>query len=1442
MRPEEEPEGRPGPSDGTVPFFITHENLFSEHYLLNVLPESPEWESLVTLAGRVRDKVHRLLRRQETFEELTELDLDREFFDPIFKELGHVSHIQVRTEAGNFPDYVFFENELVKTRAEKHLAADRRQFFRHACALGELKAWDVHLDGGRSRRALALDPSHPTGQLYGYMIRNELRWGILTNGRKWRIYHYDGAWPRVGRYYEIDLPHLAQERDVRAFIYFVYFFRREAFVADSSGRTPLDRAREGTVEYSQALAEDLKEAVYRALGILANGFLRWSPNRLDGSAAVDREAIHEASMRLLYRILFVLKAESIGLLPLDNPIYRSQRSFDRIKREIRDRRLNAANPVLNDSDDYYVALKRLFRLIDEGSRAHEGTDVLQIPPYNGGLFRQTDPRTNERDFLAAKSIGDADLAEAIDLLARHTGRQIPENLEEAGFVDYSSLEAAQLGTLYEGLLEYQLGYADGEDYVAFGEKETWIPASEHTGTRVTRPDQRASAGTFFLRTDKGERHATGSYYTPDFIVRNIIQKTVGPVLQERLRETRRRGGKLRDAVLSLRIMDPAMGSGHFLVEIVDYLTPALINAVDEDRVANRLAADYEISTDEARREIVSHCVYGVDINPMAVELTKVTLWLHTLSRGRPLTFLDHRLKTGDSLLGANIRRLSRYPDKKTRGKWAAEVAKAREQRAEQRFTDPATFPPLFLERIIGRINEIDALRDETVDDVKQKEKLYEGLRQSPEFRKIRAIADAWMAAYFDVYASRDSSGSQAGKNFSELQWSLHQSASEEEWRRKANAANLEAIRRLAERRSFFHWELEFPEIFFEGGVLRDNDGFDAIIGNPPYLSIVTLYGVDRDLPDVYTQIYESGGAGRYDIYVLFVERSFSLLNSRGEFGFILPNKWFKGEFGRPLRGLLSRRQAVREIVDWRNYYNIFRVNGEGPITFVSLLFLSRTEQAAFRYVGFPGLRASTDRAVAASKLEVADRVSEERTPDLVVGTIPAKRLTDTPWSFATGDVHALLTRLKRLPSFGKEADVFEGVTTAAVPVFVLQRATYDSHQGTYRAWSPAIGGSVTVEEEIVRHVLKGRDVTRWRILYDEDIILWPYDQIQGARGKPTVALMSAERLSRDFPKAWDYLNHPTVKGILQNREPRKIRDPETGKIRKKGRFEGKPDWFSFSYPKSMTRFESKKLVLPDAASQGDAAWDSVGVVVLDTAYGVVPKEGSKWDIHALQAVLNNSLLTLFVREMGSPLKDGFFRFKTKYVEPYPIPRINWATSPRDRSSYLEEARGHISRLEEGEQADPTLVWVRSRVTVGQLDVLHDFLTLLASRIDVLYSQNLEETKAFLKWVQRSFIRSGARIEDFAGKTKLQRYAEFPFEEIFQVLKKNKKHLDVNPRDRQFHDEFERAYNKSVRYQRSRFEAAKSLEPVVEEVVYLMYGLTEEERAVVDEAEAAVQYR
>jgi type I restriction-modification system DNA methylase subunit len=270
---------------------------------------------------------------------------------------------------------------------------------------------------------------------------------------------------------------------------------------------------------------------------------------------------------------------------------------------------------------------------------------LGVPRYNGGLF---DPKLHP--FLETCAVGDRALVDAIDLLSRRTAATGRE------FVDYRTLGVRHLGSIYEGLLEYQPRYAiEPTVAVRDGKGERWVAEAELTrplGSRKTpRVVDRRQAGQVYLETDRGERKATGSYYTPQYIVEYIVENTLGPLVEEAVERVKARakeargkaaraeaeqslrqssGQALVDEILDLKCLDPAMGSGHFLVEATEYLARALAT---DPYVETEAPVEEDLTY--WKRRVVERCIYGVDKNPLAVELAKLSLWLATVAADKP---------------------------------------------------------------------------------------------------------------------------------------------------------------------------------------------------------------------------------------------------------------------------------------------------------------------------------------------------------------------------------------------------------------------------------------------------------------------------------------------------------------------------------------------------------------------------------------------------------------------------------------------------------------------------------------------------------------------------------------------------------------------------------------------------------------------------------------
>ena len=416
--------------------------LFSDHYLDTALPHSGAWRSLLGEATAVMQSVRDVFERYGSKAGEKEAQTEHAWVRPVLEALGHDAfEVQPSLKvpgSTQTPDYVFYPSAAARDAAGGRVLDEDSLRSLGAYAVGDAKRWDRPLDAALKEGKDPFDNRNPSYQISFYMQHSGVEWGILTNGRLWRLYHRETAY-KLDRFYEVDLPALIEGGDAEAFLYFYAFFRRAAF--DEGSPLSAKEVLRGSVEYSLGVGDALKGQVYEALRHLAQGFLDHPRNGL----STDEETLGEVqdnALILLYRLLFVLYAEARDLLPVrDNAEYREYYGLYAIKHDAATG-IEGGRPLLPAGATLWYRLKELFGFIDAGS------PPLGVATFNGGLF---DPERHP--FLESCVVGDAHLRAAVDRLARVGGR----------FVDYRDLAERHLGTIYEGLLEYHLEGIAPED-------------------------------------------------------------------------------------------------------------------------------------------------------------------------------------------------------------------------------------------------------------------------------------------------------------------------------------------------------------------------------------------------------------------------------------------------------------------------------------------------------------------------------------------------------------------------------------------------------------------------------------------------------------------------------------------------------------------------------------------------------------------------------------------------------------------------------------------------------------------------------------------------------------------------------------------------------------------------------------------------------------------
>lgn len=874
---------------------LRNQDLFSTHWLKKRLPLEPEWHELRDQASEVLTTLGTLwqTQRNRVSQYGNEQGLEEGLIQPVLRALGWKLKYQTFLQ-GREPDYALFLDDASLDGA---LQAGRNSpdFWSYATVVADAKAWHVNLD----RPALVNHQrEYPPQQIEWYLDRSRLDFGILTNGHTWRLIprEYGSHQRRFQTYLEFDLsqmlntwsshPSLTEQLHLtEEFLYFFLFFGTAAYAQVDSRKLFIRRALEGSSEYRIGVSEGLKARAFNAVVFCIEGFLSFPGNEL--SPAEHLRLCREQSFVFLYRLLFIMYAEDRGLLPYGtNRPYTNNRSLRRHRDDIATRLEQISRGREEDysreDTNLWADLVDLFDLVDRGHRTYG------VPAYNGGLFDK-----DSHPFLAEKKLSDWYLARIIDQLGR---ARDPEHADVGLFrVDYHDLAIQHLGGIYEGLLELKPHWASERMQVIVKNDtskstEKVIPVDAETPPGYTRIGKYHEPGSVYLLTDKGERRLTGSYYTPDHIVNYIVERTLGPLcnsisetLYSELAEAQReydlspdpsassRIERLKrdfdDRILQLRIVDPAMGSGHFLLRACQYLAEEIAThplATDEDNVGT--GSSGESSMTFWKRRVVEHCLYGVDMNPLAVELAKLALWLETVAVDRPLSFLDHHLRYGNSLVGARIANLGVLPGE-------IEIISAN-------FTSQVERQMHFLLEPLTRIRRAPS---DNTEQVKEKEKLLHAFERVRE--PFRQVADLWCSF---VAAENTELTSQNYQNaidlvarprrFKELQaefW-FQQSVN---FARKADLVS-------------FHWELEYPEVFFDDSGRRSNPGFDAVIGNPPY-DVLSELETGKDLSALRAfietdQSLAPSRRGKNNLYKLFISRGLALLANLGHLGFITP--------------------------------------------------------------------------------------------------------------------------------------------------------------------------------------------------------------------------------------------------------------------------------------------------------------------------------------------------------------------------------------------------------------------------------------------------------------------------------------------------------------------------------------------------------------------------
>ena len=734
---------------------------------------------------------------------------------------------------------------------------------------------------------------------------------------------------------------------------FYLLFRKQAFVrSEGSTSTFIERCLAEAKLFEERVAQDISGVVFE----------RVFPNLVDAiarNASVGLARARRPALVLLYRILFLLFAEDRGLLPVEHPEYRQYGLRHRYRSDLL---LDKAQPSEHRCNAF-LHFRELCRIVDSGDPA------IGIPAYNGSLFSE-----NYAKVLEHHPLPDSDFLPVLrDLSHVHVDGRLH-------YINYRDMSVQQLGSIYERLLE--------------------------------REPVRDNNGKVKIVLNRYARKDSGSYYTPQTLVDLIIRQTLEPLIEDKLEDFENKARELNDdqlgmadrtaelekrdpatAVLNLKVLDPAMGSGHFLVSAVDFLADYIADLIEyapgvpewpgqpyESPVAKQIrdirnaildhakrhnwAVEESQLSDQAiiRRLVLKQSIHGVDKNPLTVELAKVALWLHSFTVGAPLSFLDHHIRCGDSLVGIPIQRATRELYR-LGGLFAQSAIES-------------------AERAAVATQRIEQIPDTAIEQVHESRALFQ--KAERKTAELRGILDfvcglEWLTSGMKKKAKAEFEKpivdvlEQSTNGAEKLITSQQPAELTSKSRHHRTTGNLfnerrNQIRNIAHTENFLHWEIAFPGVWENWVEANPTGGFDAVIGNPPWErikfqekewlelhapEIAKLVKIDDrrqalanlskkqspvqdDLNAAKTRSTSLGdwvrrsksypllSRGDVNLYSLFVERAESLIKPDGMAGLLVPAGIYADHTAARFFRHVSTNARIRGLYDFENRKDFFK--------------------------------------------------------------------------------------------------------------------------------------------------------------------------------------------------------------------------------------------------------------------------------------------------------------------------------------------------------------------------------------------------------------------------------------------------------------------------------------------------------------------------------------
>ncbi len=766
----------------------------------------------------------------------------------------------------------------------------------------------------------------PHAMIQDFLNRsNDHLWAFLSNGYQFRILRDNRSLTKQA-YIEFDLETMLDSEVYSDFVILWLLCHQSRVEDERADLCWLEKWTKESREQGIRALDSMRKSVENAIVSLGIGFIENKNNSdlrsklRDGTLAV--QDYYRQLLRIVYRMLFLFTAEDRELFHLPGASLESKEIYIKYYSTSRLREIAQRSRGSSHTD-----LWELLRFVFEKLGSDEGCKELSLPAWGGFLWK--------KEVIA--DLADCKLSnKALLNSIRSLAFTIEEHILRA--IDYKNLGAEELGSVYEALLE-------------LNPKITLDPAG------------------FSLETLAGsERKTTGSYYTPDSLVQSLLETALEPVLQEALKSK-----NPEQAILALKFCDPAMGSGHFLIAAAHRTAKKLaaVRTGEDEPSPNALQ--------HALRDVISNCVYGVDINPMAVELCKFSLWLEALEPGMPLSFIDHHIKCGNSLLGVTPALMNdgisndafkpiEGDNKNYCSEWKKVNKRERDTQTEDlfRYTDE---PWKNLGNLAINITQIIEIPNDSIENIHKKEQKYAELVTSQGYEFGKLFADSWCASF-------------VWKKTQEFPYPI----TEEVYRKIEKSPHSipnwmkDEIKRLSLQYQFFHWHLEFPDVFqvptqsngFDEKLFNKQtgwiSGFSVMLGNPPWervklqekewfadkrLEIANarnaaerkrmISELEQNDPVLFktfkedlrkaegetqllcmTNLYPLTGGGDINTYTVFSELSLSLTVLKGMMGIIVPTGIATDDSNKKYFQRLISKNNIICLYDFQNALGLFQ--------------------------------------------------------------------------------------------------------------------------------------------------------------------------------------------------------------------------------------------------------------------------------------------------------------------------------------------------------------------------------------------------------------------------------------------------------------------------------------------------------------------------------------